>query len=161
MKNLQIVHQKLNVVVKNTRVIIDIIQVDYLSPFFLIKNSFLFVDVRQEAVKQALEQFGARPIPSSKRILNPQTKRTSIKHLVFLNRNQFFYSDESSDDDEDDDDESSSTYATTTDDQHNKESSISPPIQNHHYQNPPTVESILKSNQSTIIPAFPLKLFSS
>lgn len=84
MKNLQIVHQKLNVVVKNTRVIIDIIQVDYLSPFFLIKNSFLFVDVRQEAVKQALEQFGARPIPSSKRILNPQTKRTSIKHLVFF-----------------------------------------------------------------------------
>ena len=32
------------------------------------------LDVRQEAVKQALEQYGARPIPSSKRALNPQTK---------------------------------------------------------------------------------------
>jgi hypothetical protein len=37
------------------------------------------LDVRQEAVKQALEQFGARPIPSSKRIINPQAKRKNIK----------------------------------------------------------------------------------
>ena len=104
-------------------------------------------DVRQEAVKQALEQFGARPIPSSKRILNAQTKRTNISFilLIFV----FFHSGDSTDDDEDDDDdESSSTYA---DEQHNKESSISPiptSFQNHHYQNPPTVESILKSNQT-------------
>ncbi len=61
----------------------------------------------------------------------------------------FFILDDSTDEDEDDDAESSSTYATT-DDQHNKESSVSPipiPIQNHHYQNPPTVESIIKSNK--------------
>jgi hypothetical protein len=69
--------------------------------------------------------------------------------------NFLFYLGESTDDDEeddddDDDDESSSTYATTTDDQHNnKESSLSPvpiPISSHHYQNPPSVESFLKSN---------------
>ncbi|CAF0720628.1 unnamed protein product [Rotaria sp. Silwood1] len=88
-------------------------------------------DVRQEAVKQALEQFGARPIPSSKRIINSQTKHESS-------------------DDEDDDGESSSTYATT-DDQQNKDSSVSPvpiPIQNHHYQNPPSVELIIKNIQA-------------
>ena len=34
------------------------------------------LDVRQEAVKQALEQYGARPIPSSKRLMYPQAKRT-------------------------------------------------------------------------------------
>ncbi|CAF1556177.1 unnamed protein product, partial [Adineta steineri] len=90
-------------------------------------------DVRQEAVKQALEQFGARPIPSSKRIISSLAKH------------------ESSDDGEDDDGESSSTYATTNDDQQNKESSISPipsiPVQNHHYQNPLTVEAIIKHIQ--------------
>ncbi|CAF4555860.1 unnamed protein product [Rotaria sp. Silwood2] len=90
-------------------------------------------DVRQEAVKQALEQYGARPIPSSKRIINSQTKHESS-------------------DDEDDDGESSSTYATTTDDQQNKDSSVSPvppiPIQNHHYQNPPSVELIIKHIQA-------------
>jgi hypothetical protein len=37
--------------------------------------SLNYLDVRQEAVKQALEQFGARPIPSSKRIINPLAKR--------------------------------------------------------------------------------------
>ena len=69
--------------------------------------------------------------------------------MLFFKNN--FFLGESTDDDEDDDDdddESSSTYAIT-DDQQNKESSISPvpiPIQNHHYQNPPTVESIIKSN---------------
>jgi len=36
----------------------------------------LFLDVRQEAVKQALEQFGSRPIPSSKRLPNAHIKRT-------------------------------------------------------------------------------------
>jgi hypothetical protein len=108
-------------------------------------------DVRQEAVKQALEQFGARPIPSSKRIINPQAKRTNIKFVFFKRISTFFSLDESSDDDEDDDGASSSTYATTTDDQHNKDSSVSPvpiPIQNYHYQNPPTVESIIKSNKT-------------
>ncbi len=118
----------------------------------------MYLDVRQEAVKQALEQFGARPIPSSKRILNPQTKRRNIRHFVFR-KSIFFYSGESTDDDEDDD-ESSSTYATTTDDQHNKESSISPvpiPVSNHHYQNPPSVESILKSKS---IPSFSRPTYS-
>ncbi|CAF3294512.1 unnamed protein product [Rotaria socialis] len=93
-------------------------------------------DVRQEAVKQALEQFGARPIPSSKRIINSHQDK------------QEFSDDE---DDDDDDGASSSTYATTTDDQQNKDSSISPipiPIHSHHYQNPPSVESIIRNIQA-------------
>ena len=55
----------------------------------------------------------------------------------------------SEEDDDEEEDESSSTYATTTDDQNIKESSISPvppiPTQIHHYENPPTVESIIRS----------------
>jgi hypothetical protein len=63
-------------------VIIDIIQVNSSSSKSSIKINLL--DVRQEAVKQALEQFGARPIPSSKRIINPQIKRTNIQFFFFL-----------------------------------------------------------------------------
>jgi hypothetical protein len=63
-------------------VIIDIIQVNSSSSKSSIKINLL--DVRQEAVKQALEQFGARPIPSSKRIINPQIKRRNIQFFFFL-----------------------------------------------------------------------------
>ena len=49
-----------------------------------------YLDVRQEAVKQALEQFGARPIPSSKRTINHQTKR-KIKREKFLSSKYTIY----------------------------------------------------------------------
>lgn len=146
-KNRPTVHRKSNVDDKNTKVTIAIILVNSFSSLLPSTHSCIS-DVRQEAVKQALEQFGARPIPSSKRIVNTQTKRTNIPFILHITHLRL---GDSTDDDEDDDDESSSTYAPTMDEQHNKESSISPiptSFQNHHYQNPPTVESILKSNQT-------------
>lgn len=102
--------------------------------------------------------------------MRKQNVQPSLIHSLHLNI--VHLDDSTDDDDEDDDDESSSTYATTTDEQHNKESSISPiptSFQNHHYQNPPTVESIIKSNQTLailivrafIFPSNPLRRYSS
>ena len=110
-------------------------------------------DVRQEAVKQALEQFGARPIPSSKRATQSQPK-SKLHACVRPFEPSVPFTDLASDegeDDDDDDDRSTSTYVTTTDDQQNKESSISPlpmPKQSHHYENPPSVESIIRSRKT-------------
>ena len=156
-RNRRLGHRKFNADVRNGMATIDTIRVRTLSPARVRSSrvSFVCLDVRQEAVKQALEQFGARPIPSSKRLHHhhPATAHRELSRKqtnLWVTAVLLSISDASSEEDEDDDgDESSSTYGTTTDDQHTKETSVSPaPMpthQQHHYQNPPTVESIIRS----------------
>lgn len=94
LKNRRIAHRNFNVDVRNEMATIDTIQVGFVVSLLELDRYFVCLDVRQEAVKQALEQFGARPIPSSKRIHQPAARRKisrtneGIDHMPFLDRFQ-------------------------------------------------------------------------